>query len=138
MRGYLEGVKQGRRGITLPDYRDTHDVLSNIDALVSPLSTILLEAALHGTPALCFLPDEDAGHFRLALPLPHFEEFFASSTFRTAHGDAYLVSAVQELLQEVAQPGTGERYRKAASYFVREFDLAYGRRLAEFVETVAA
>lgn len=138
MRGYLEGVKQGRRGITLPDYRDTHDVLSNVDALVSPLSTILLEAALHGKPALCFLPDEDAAHYQMALPLLHFEEFFASDTFRTARGDASLVEAVALLLAEAAEPASAAKYREAAGFFVRDFEEPYAQRICNFVEQVAA
>lgn len=137
MRGYLEGVKVGRRGITIPDYRDTHDVLSAIDALVSPLSTIILEAALHGKPALCFLPDEETGHLKMALPLLHFEEFFRSTVFRTVRGNASLLDAVRQLLGEAADPAAAARYREATAFFVRTFEQPYAERLQGFIEGVA-
>lgn len=40
MGAYLEGLAVGGPAMTLPDYRDTHDILCNVDAVVSPLSTI--------------------------------------------------------------------------------------------------
>ncbi len=137
MLGYLEGVKAGNRAITLPDYRDTHDVLSAVDALVSPLSTIILEAALHGKPSLCFLPDEDAQHYKMALPLLHFEEFFRSPVFRSAHGVDSLVGAVLQVLDETDDRAASIRYRQAAEFFVRSFDRPYPMRLREFVEGIA-
>ncbi len=137
MRGYLEGVKAGNRAITLPDYRDTHDVLCAVDALVSPLSTIILEAALHGKPALCFLPDEDALHLRMSLPLIHFEEFFRSTVFHSARGIGALVDGVRHLLAEIDDPAAAARYREAAQFFARSFDRPYPERLREFIEGVA-
>lgn len=74
MREYLEAVRGGKAVISLPDYRDTHDVLFFVDALVSPFSMILLEGALHGKPILCFPPGDEADvrHFQLAVTLALF------------------------------------------------------------------
>ena len=43
MRAYLESVAAGSKEKFLSDYRKTHDLLCVIDALVSPLSTIIVE-----------------------------------------------------------------------------------------------
>ena len=136
MRGYLERVKTWSPGITMPDYRDTHDLLSAVDALVSPLSTIIIEGALHGKPVLCFLPEEDdkTSHFAFALPLTHFDEFFAEPTFLVARGESSLVPAVRSLLDKVGDEDFGQSLRLACAYFVSRFDRPYGERLVEFVE----
>ncbi len=138
MRGYLERVKTGSAGITTPDYRDTHDLLSSVDALVSPLSTIIIEGALHGKPVLCFLPKEDdkASHFAFALPMTHFEDFFDEPSFFVARGESSLIPAVRSLLDKVGNKDFEQELRLACAHFVSPFDRAYGERLAEFIENV--
>jgi hypothetical protein len=136
MRGYLERIKTGSPGITMPDYRDTHDLLSAVDALVSPLSTIIIEGALHGKPVLCFLPEEDdrKSHFAFALPLTHFDDFFAEPSFLVARGESSLIPAVRSLLDKVGDEDFGQSLRLACTHFVSLFDRPYGERLVEFVE----
>jgi hypothetical protein len=136
MRDYLERVKAGITGITTPDYHDTHDLLSSVDALVSPLSTILIEGALHGKPVLCFLPDEEdkRSHYTLALPLTHFDDFFTNPYFLTARGDAAFIPAVRSLLNKVGDDNYSQVLIEACSHFVSTFDRSYGERLVEFVE----
>jgi hypothetical protein len=136
MRGYLERVKAGIIGITTPDYNDTHDILSSVDAVVSPLSTILVEGALHGKPVLCFLPDEEdkGSHYTLSLPLTHFDDFFTEPCFLTARGDATFVPAVRSLLNKVGDDNYSQILLEACSHFVYTFDRSYGERLVEFVE----
>lgn len=136
MRGYLERVKAGVGGITTPDYHDTHDLLSAVDALVSPLSTIIIEGALHGKPVLCFLPEEDdkTSHYAFALPLTHFDDFFAEPAFLIARGESWLVPAVSSLLDKVGDDDFGQALRLACEHFVSSFDQPYGERLVRFLE----
>lgn len=138
MRGYLERIKTGRPGITTPDYRDTHDILSSVDALVSPLSTIIIEGALHGKPVLCFLPEEDdkSGHYALVLPLMHFDDFFAEPSFFIARGENALVKAVHSLLNKVGDDDCAQASRMACKHYVSSFDQPYGERLVYFIESV--
>jgi hypothetical protein len=137
MRQYLEDLQRGGPSISTPDYRNTHDLLCAVDAVVSPLSTMLLEAALHGKPALCFLRDAASWRFRWALSLRHFEEFFAEPAFRLERDAAQLTPAVLSLMKEARDPSTAARYRAAAASFVTSFDRPYAERLAEFIETKA-
>jgi hypothetical protein len=139
MRGYLERVQAGVTGITTPDYRDTHDLLSSVDALVSPLSTIIIEGALHGKPVICFLPDEEdtRSHYALVLPLTHFDDLFAEPCFLVAKGNGALVSAVQTLLNKVGDRHFADSLRLACDHFVSTFDRPYGERLTKFLEGVA-
>ena len=43
---YLKSLRNKGYHMTFPDYSDTHIVLSHVDFVISPLSTILIEAAL--------------------------------------------------------------------------------------------
>lgn len=136
MRGYLECVKASSSGITTPDYRDTHDLLSSVDALVSPLSTIIIEGALHGKPVMCFLPDEEEkdGHYSLVLPMTHFEDFFADSRFIVVRGNAGFVPGVRDLLDKSGDDKVAQALRAACNHFIATFDQSYGERLVKFVE----
>ena len=139
MRAYLTAVAAGAAGISTPDYWNTHDLLSAVDAVVSPLSTILLEGALHGKPVLCFLPDTetDTSHYSFALPLVHFDDLFSNPAFLVARGDAALLPAVATLLGKVGDPESTRALRDACAHFVTTFREPYGERLAAFVEAIA-
>jgi CDP-glycerol glycerophosphotransferase (TagB/SpsB family) len=139
MRSYLENVRAGKRSIYLADYADTHDVLSSVDALVSPLSTILLEGALHGKPVLCFIPDEREGSsLKLQARLVHFDAMYDDPLFLKAHGDAALVNKVAELMTFAADTQIADKMRRASKHFVETETASYPARLRLFVEEVVA
>jgi len=138
MREYLEQICNGiTNAINLPDYNYTHDVLSSIDALVSPLSTIIIEGALHDKPVLCFLPDEDtdAKHFTLAAPLIHFEDMYQMPEFLIAKGNMQLLPKLEELLAKTSNINHIRSLNEACKFFVEPFEQSYGDRLTEFIET---
>ena len=138
MRAYLELVRDGTATISLPDYRHTHDVLSNIDALVSPLSTIIVEGALHQKPVLCFLPEEESGasHFQQAAPLIHFEDMYAMDEILVAVGQAQLLPKLKELILHCGDVEFTQRLQTACSFFVEPHSEPYGQRLVDFVESI--
>ncbi len=139
MREYLEQVRAGKTQICLSDYRHTHEVLTHCDALISPLSTIILEAALHGKPAMCFLPDTDqSNHFRHDSQLMHFQDMFEMQEILVAHGARELLPRTIELLARSRAEGWAEKMAKAAEYFVEPHDSPYGDRITEFFEAVVA
>jgi CDP-glycerol glycerophosphotransferase (TagB/SpsB family) len=139
MRGYLEALRAGRRGEKfLADYADTHDVLSSIDALVSPLSTIILEAALHGKPVLCFMPEQKQGSsFNLQKRMVHFEDLYATPEVLVAHGEKSLVPKLAELLGRVGDADYATALRRSCAHFVSAFDAPFSERIVGFVAAVA-
>jgi len=138
MRAYLEGVRAGTKGAYLADYVDTHDVLSSIDALVSPLSTIILEAMMHGKPALCFLAEQQEGaSFNLQKELVHFEDMFADPSILKANGESELINTLALLMEKAGEPQIETELRSACGHFVSTFDRSYRERLCDFVEEVA-
>jgi hypothetical protein len=135
MRHYLELIRAGKKPIYLADYADTHDVLSSVDALVSPLSTIILEGGLHGKPVLCFVPDEKEGSsLKLQARLVHFDAMYEDPLFLKAHGDAALVENAVKLMALVGDAEFAAKLQKACDYFVERQTEPYPDRLRAFVE----
>ena len=45
----------------MANYEDARNLLKSVDAIISPLSTILIEGMILEKPVLCYMPiDEDA------------------------------------------------------------------------------
>ena len=139
MRSYLEAIRAGRKEKYLADYADTNDVLSSIDALVSPLSTIILEGALHGKPVLCLMGEQTPGaSFDLQKRMVHFEDLYRCPAVLMAQDVSALTEKLAELLSHVGDPVYSETLRAACRHFVAEFDAPFSERIVGFLEGVAA
>jgi len=140
MRGYLEQVKAGNREKSLPDYRETRDLLCHIDALLSPLSTIIVEAARLGHPVLCFLPEDElqeAEHLRIALPSVHFDALYAMPGVMVACSRQAMLDALPPLLALSRDTEARERLRSATDFIIEPFDEPWGRRFVALAEELA-
>jgi hypothetical protein len=137
MREYVDGLSGGGAPMSLPDYRDTHDLLSHVDAVVSPLSTILLEAILHGKPIAAYVPEVDEGNLGHMIPMLHFEEFFALDDVLVARGMDALVRSIPSL---TSRDGVlrGERLRRSAERFVQPFERLWRERIVDFLSALAS
>lgn len=138
MRAYVMRLSAGGNATPeMPDYAKTHDTLAAVDAVVSPLSTMLLEAMLHGKAAICFLPEDETGSGRLrdAIPMLHFEDFLASPEVANVRSVDELIARLPVLVDARDGAGRAERLREAAAHFVTSFDTAWGERLVEFLQS---
>ncbi len=133
---YVHRAALGTQAITTPEYANTRDVLANVDAVVSPLSTILLEAALNGKPPLCFIDDADIENWflNLSLELVHFKEFFDQPEFAVARGRDQLVAGVELTVRRARDESFKPALRAACEFFVKSFEASYAVRLADFAE----
>jgi CDP-glycerol glycerophosphotransferase (TagB/SpsB family) len=125
----------------LADYAETHVTLAAVDAVVSPLSTILLEAGVHGKPILAYLPDEEmtqnVAMFSMAKTV-HFRDFFERVDCLQCERPDDLVADCARLLDMAARPGAAERLRQQCAFFVDAGERAYADRLDELVRGLAA
>ncbi len=137
---YLREVEKGNVGIYLADYQDTHDVLSNIDFLISPLSTIILEAALHGKPSMCYMPidEKEAKHFQAVKDMPHFDDLFKMDVFPKAFGESQLKQGIQKLIELSEIPETKTQLIKACRHFIEPFPTSWSERFVGFAEDYVA
>ncbi len=141
MRGYLEQVKAGNLEKSLPDYRETRDLLCHIDALVSPLSTIIVEAARLGHPVLCFLPEDElqeAEHLRIAMPSVHFDALYDMPGVMVARSRQAMLDALPSLVALSGDDAACERLRRATDVIVEPFDEPWGRRFTNLAEELVA
>ncbi len=139
MRAYVTAIAEGAAGMTLPDYRDTHDLLSSVDAVVSPLSTILVEAMLHGKPVAVFTPQGEAGSELLTntmLPMLHFEEFLAVKEVARASTQTDLLAVLQHLLNPLTAPSP-QQMQTSGTEFVTPFDRPWRERIVDFIKAAA-
>jgi len=136
---YRRSRQGDRMYVELADYEDTHMTLSAVDAVVSPLSTILLEAALHGKPVAAYLPDEDmsGNKFMYAVAkMNFFREFFQRVDCIKCESPSRFVEDCRELLRITEEPGIANRLRLQCAYFVESSDRPYAERLGEMIDAL--
>ena len=137
MAEYYRRHRTGETSIYLADYAETHVTLSAVDAVISPLSTILLEAGLHGKPMLAYLPDEDmtqnVAMFSMAKTV-HFRDFFERVDCLRCEQPAAFVADCGRLLDVARQPDIAERLRRQCGFFVDTAGPPYGDRLNALID----
>lgn len=124
-RAYIASLSSGDGAMTFPDYRDTHDILAVVDLVLSPLSTILIEAVLHTKPVIVYAPAEGTSDVSIKMPKVHFDEFLALPDVGLAKNIGEVVALIPKLLQ----PDVGARLFRQSSEFVSEFDRPWSERL---------
>ncbi len=136
MKNYLNSIASEGYKLSFPDYSDTHVVLSYVDCVISPLSTILIEAAMHGKPIMCFLPmeDLDAKHFQSVHELPHFREFQTQPEVILAKNRLELINKIKLLFKKKEDPHFSEKILNMCKKFVSDFDISYSNRFVELLE----
>lgn len=128
-----------RMHVDLANTEDTHTTLSAVDAVISPLSTILLESALHGKPVAAYLPDEDMKrnrHLSTVANMRHFLEFFERVDCARCESPDHLVEDCRRLLEKTDEPGLDEKLKKQCEYFVVPSDRPYAARLNELIHSI--
>lgn len=137
MRDYLLQIKERGYHLSFPDYEHTHSVLSAVDCVISPLSTILIEAALHGKPIMCFLPIEEieARAFQTVHRFPHFQDLQHNPEVILASGRDELITKLPNLISRVGDVNLSKKLIEECEYFVANHKLPYSDRLIDLVET---
>lgn len=124
------------RVVNPADYEDTHVTLSAVDAVISPLSTILLEAAMHGKPIAAYLPDEDLKEnlfLYTTANMIHFKEFFERVECLRCERPGDLIKDCRRLLEQAGAPGMSEGLKRQCEYFVEPSPFPYGERLKQLI-----
>lgn len=136
MRDYLERLSRGDKTPDTADYRRTHDVLSAIDVLISPFSTIILEGALHGKPVMCLLTEETQS-ITQRKNLLHFDEMFSLEEISIAYESDDLVERILDLVSKSKDPTFVKDLLEKMRYFVEHSSQPYNVALTQFVEKIS-
>jgi hypothetical protein len=140
MIGYLSDLNQDNiQKKSMPNYKHTQNLITSVDAVISPLSTILLEAMICGKPVLCFLPTEErkiAKHFDLSLYQAHFKEFYKIEKVLIAKSKNNLIQNFHKLIKYIDNPDISKNLISESEYFVKRFNESYSLRLESFATTI--
>lgn len=133
MREYVMQIGRKKIQFNSADYRDTHDLLSAVDAVISPMSTILLEAAMHGKPILCYQSGVSGNSaMKVRVNQTQFVDLFKNDDVLIS-GDKEFLSAFSHLLEKINDRGIHERLKAMSRHFVADFDRPYGVRLSHLL-----
>ena len=137
---YVREIGESKTGryINKDSMEGVLDEFYNSDIVISPLSTILIEAALNRLLPICLMPDlaERGRHFKLSAPLPHFEDYFESKIFHTVHGISELIKNLEYFMTLAKDQTFLDSLYAESSHFVKKFDQPWPSRLEEFINAL--
>jgi hypothetical protein len=139
MQSFVQVLADGNRpsGFLMAEYARTHDVLSSVDMLLSPLSTIIVEGALHGLPVMCFYAKEEekGSIWRKTLKnLAHFEDIFQSPSVVVCTNYESFLPSVVELCRRAEDNEFCDRIAKEMVFFAVFHEKSYGDALLEHLD----
>ena len=120
----------------LPNLKNTKDLLLKVDFVLSPLSTILLEAMIVGKTPICFMPEDEinAEHFHMVKNYPHFAEILENKEVIVINGSEYLIDSIKKAYADSFKKNKSKILKKEAEYFISKFSKPFNERLLDFVE----
>lgn len=115
-------------------------LLRAVDAVLSPYSTMGLEAALCGRPALCLGFHSDAGlpYWRYALEFLHVQAYRFAPWAIPCNRREDLIPSVWRLLEMAADPGTEARAMEATRHIVYRDETPFPERLTRTMKEILA
>lgn len=136
---YRQQAVNETREFYMTDYRVTHRLLHMVEGVISPLSTILLEATILGKPVLMFFPSKDlfqktGTQTRVALGLVHFTDFWGVEGVHVCLEEEEFFPCCRLLLQQAGDPAIARKLRAHASRFVVMDGPTYGERLLHLAD----
>ena len=120
----------------LPDLESTKDLLDSVDIVLSPLSTILLEAIMIGKIPVCLMIEDEiqAKHFHMVKRSPHFEEILMNKNVIVLEGKKFLIRGILEALKKSEMKTISSQLRKDSEFFITRFSKPFNQRLLELVD----
>ena len=123
----------------LPNLKNTKDLLLNVDFVLSPLSTILLEAMMLGKIPICLMPEDEihAGHFHMVKKSPHFDEILANKNVIVINGAEFLINGIKKAYNDSLKINKSIILKKDSEFFISKFSKPFNKRLLDLVEKLA-
>jgi hypothetical protein len=139
---YRRVVDTRQNGFEMADYRVTARLLQLVSGVISPLSTMLLEAVMHGVPVIMFYPEGEktsvGRHIDIGKKLPHFGEFWGPEGIQVVGDPNDLWRAVSAMLTAHQSPTVRAALKRHASQYVVMDGPRYPVRLADLADELNA
>lgn len=125
---YTSRISGDTASFYLLDYTTTAQLLELVTAVISPLSTILLEATIKGKPVLLFSPEEGM-QLGSSLSQIHFKDFVGKAGVLVSNSLEDFPEKCAALLELAEEDETSEKLQEAATQFAIMDGPRYGDRL---------
>ena len=111
--------------------KNTKDLLLNVDFVLSPFSTILLEAMMLGKIPICLMPEDEiqAEHFHMVKKAPHFDEILANENVIVINGSEFLINGIKKAYDDSTKKNKSNILKKESEYFISQFSKPFNKRL---------
>lgn len=134
---YIRRVASGGREMFLADYAVTKKLLSLVEIVASPLSTLLLESLLNLKPAIMVLPEGRAGD-EMHTEQIHFRAFSEMEGVLRCESTNGIANACITALQWTEDPDLRKRLRRQVNRLAVMDGPTYAERLLNLVNRVVA
>ena len=120
---------------SLPNLENTKNLLLNVDFVLSPLSTILLEAMILGKTPICLMPEDEiqAEHFHMVKKSPHFDEILQNKEVIVINGSKFLIEGIKKSYEDSMKVNKSNILKKDSEFFISKFSKPFNKRLLDFV-----
>ena len=135
MREYYKSLLDNPKGnMYLADYSITNKLLTLVDAVISPFSTMLIESMLKGKPVLAFLK-YDQKKF-LNNEFIHFDEFVELEETNICYLREDFIPECQKMFKQIGDKSFSEKLKKRSKYFINQEENSYGYKLSKLAEKI--
>lgn len=121
-------------GMFLADYSISNKLLTLVDAVISPFSTMLVESMLKGKPVLAFLKYDQKRS--LSNDFIHFVEFVELEETNTCYAKKDFIFQCEKMVSQIGNKTFAEKLKKTSNFFVNQPKASYGHQLALLAEKV--
>ena len=132
---YLNAIFNENRKFFMIDYSITRDLLELVEGVVSPRSTVLLEAAILGKIPFVIFP-EDNENIIFSKENIHFENFCKLNDVITCFSWADFDTKIRVFSRNLNNPIISENLKKDVNYIVDLKGVSYGERLNSLVKGI--
>ena len=129
-------------GFDFADYEITKKLLHLVDAVISPLSTILLEGMIFGNPGLVLFIDDEKSYAGTVLPIAkrviHFKDLLKQPGITECHDIKELPELFRQLFNMSKNDEMRAELKRASSKIVNFEGAPYGEQLLSLANELTA
>ena len=134
---YRKVIKKPSGKMFLADYDISNKLMTLVDGVISPLSTMLVESLIKGKPVLAFfpksLPDQP-----LRLQFIHYKEFIEVEETNTCFDENDFIDSCKNLFDQIGDKSIAKKLRKKSEFFVSKKNETYGYQLEQLSKKLIA
>ncbi len=132
---YRSVIRNSDGKMFLADYSISNKLLTLVDAVISPLSTMLIEALIKGKPALAFFPETGQNEV-LRLDHIHFSEFIEIKEANSCFTENEFLPKCKVLVNQIGDIEISNKLIKKSEFFSSNRKKSYGLQLADLVKSI--